>query len=488
MTTTSTSRRALAAVAALTAGLLTATAPTASATGHPLQWAACPDVPEADCATLTVPVDWSDPHGPTVDLAVARRAATDPARRIGVVVVNPGGPGGSGVEFAQDAPSTFSPEVLARFDVVGFDPRGVGASSPILCDLGAVGVAYPDGRPDTPERFDQLAAYNRALAAECRTHTGPVFDRVDAQSAVRDMDALRAALGERKISYFGQSYGTLYGQEYAERYGDRLRAMVVDSVVDAGSGQPGLLVASARAAEDVFATFTRWCDATPSCALHGRDVPALYTDLRGRAGRGELHEPGRPDYPLTAAKLADRTVRAGYGPDWARLADFLVELETQTPETASVESSGPDEPQLSRKPGFAVLCQDFGGHAGSAADVARLDAEVRAAAPTIQAAPIWDLALLSCVGWQGPELNPAAPWTPRRAPEVLMLNSLHDPATGYEGAVEAARQARGKATLVTYEGSGHGVYTRTDCTRATVDAYLLDLTVPAAGTRCPAAG
>jgi pimeloyl-ACP methyl ester carboxylesterase len=474
----------LAAVAALTAGLLTAAAPPASAAPPPLTWQSCSDVPEADCATLTVPVDWAKPAGPAVDLAVARRRATDPHRRVGVLLVNPGGPGGSAAEFAKDAPAMFSPDVLARFDVVGFDPRGVGDSDPILCDTGVAGVAYPDGRPDTPERFAQLVTFNRAVAADCRARTGPVFDRADARSAGQDMDALRAALGERKISYYGVSYGTLYGQEYAARFGHRLRAMVLDSVVDGSADVRGLMVAGARAAEDVFAEFTRWCGVTPSCEVHGRDVPALFAELRARADRVELHEPGAPDRPLAADQFVDRVVRTGFGPNWPRLGRFLAELDTQDDvgDTASFGVSA-----VSRRPHLAVLCEDFTGHPTSAADVARIDREVRAAAPTIQAAPIWNLALTSCVGWVGPVLRPATPWAPRHAPPILLLNSLHDPSTGHEGAVSVHRQARGAATLVTYEGSGHGVYRRTDCTRATADAYLLDLVVPADGTRCSAA-
>ncbi|HEX6342517.1 alpha/beta hydrolase [Umezawaea sp.] len=485
MTITSTS---IGAVAALAAGLLTAVAPTASAAPPWLTWSSCPDATEADCATLTVPVDWSREGGPTVDLAVARRPATDPARRIGVLVVNPGGPGGSAAEFAKEAPSTFSPEVLARFDVVGVDPRGVGDSNPILCDTSATGVPYPTGRPDTPERFAGLAAFNRAVAADCRARTGPVFDRADARSAVRDVDALRAALGERRISYFGVSYGTLYGQEYAERFGHRLRAMVVDSVVDGSADLSGLMLQGARAAEDVFAEFARWCGATPTCAQHGRDVPALFDALRGRAERGELHEPGAPDEPLEVDQLVERTVRAGYGPNWDLLSAYLADLEAQTGARTSPATDGVGASAVSRRPHLAVLCEDFTGHPTSADDVVRIDREVRGAAPVVRAAPIWNRALTSCVGWTGPVLNPPGPWTPRHAPPVLMLNSLHDPSTGHEGAVTAWRQSRGAATLVTYEGTGHGVYTRTDCTRATADAYLLDLVVPADGTRCPAAG
>jgi len=412
-----------------------------AAASRALTFQACADVPEADCASLTVPVDRARPDGPQVSLAVARRKATDPARRIGVLLVNPGGPGGSAAQYAKDAPKTFSPEVLARFDVVGYDPRGVGDSQPIYCDTSAVGVPYPSGRPDTPERFAQQVEYNRRLNDDCRTRTGPVFDRVDAQSAAQDMDDLRKALGEQKVSYYGQSYGTLYGQKYAERYGKHVRAMVIDSVMDASQPLADLLETGARAGEGIFTEFVRWCGVTPSCALHGEDIPSLYADLRARAARGDLHTPGLPDVPLTVAELANRTVRFGYSADFTRMGEYLLSLTTQ-PEAGFSAAVATRRPQ-------AVLCQDVTGHPRSAADVTAMDARVRAAAPNVQASPIWDLALVRCIGWQGPELNPALPWRPETAPRVLVLNSVHDPATGYENAVSVHRQAQGKAVLVT---------------------------------------
>ena len=142
-----------------------------------------------------MPVDWSEPYGPTIDVAVARRPATDPARRIGTLVVNPGGPGGSGVDFAIGAAGFFSAELRSRFDIVGFDPRGVARSHPVRCTE-RWSTAQPSPLLTSPAQYDAAIAYNRGLAADCRKHTGPVFDHVDTLSVARDMEALRAALGE----------------------------------------------------------------------------------------------------------------------------------------------------------------------------------------------------------------------------------------------------------------------------------------------------
>jgi hypothetical protein len=175
--------------------------------------------------TLTVPIDWDDPDGETIDLALARIPASDPDARIGSLVINPGGPGGSGVGFALFAPEVFSPEVLDRFDIVGFDPRGVGDSHPVLCSVETL-QDDPGALFDSRAELDARAAFNDELREDCRENTGPLYDHVDSLSVVHDIDAIRAALGDEQLSFFGVSYGTLMGQQYAATYPERVRAVV----------------------------------------------------------------------------------------------------------------------------------------------------------------------------------------------------------------------------------------------------------------------
>ncbi|MFC7645630.1 alpha/beta fold hydrolase [Streptosporangium lutulentum] len=182
-----------------------------------ITWTPCAENSAVECGTLTLPVDWNIPRGETFELALARRKATDPAARIGSLVVNPGGPGSSGVSAVFEETFGFTSEITSRFDVVGFDPRGVGRSHPILCSVALAGQA-PEVIMRSQADFDRWLAYNEQVRRDCRARTGPLFDHVDTGSVVRDLDALRAALGDDKLTYYGLSHGTLLGQQYAERF------------------------------------------------------------------------------------------------------------------------------------------------------------------------------------------------------------------------------------------------------------------------------
>lgn len=214
------------------------TAPTAGGWSGRIDWRACPERPDdpgTRCGTLRLPVDWARPGGETFPLALARRTATDPAARIGVLVFNPGGPGLSGVDVALTADSQLGPDVLRRFDVIGFDPRGTVRSAPVRCSS-ALLAQQPSLTPGNAAEFERLRTYNRQLRDDCRAQSGPLFDHLDSVSVARDTDAIRAALGERQLSFYQWSYGTLIGQAYAELFPDRVRALVMDSVMDHSQG------------------------------------------------------------------------------------------------------------------------------------------------------------------------------------------------------------------------------------------------------------
>ncbi|MBN6053999.1 alpha/beta fold hydrolase, partial [Nonomuraea sp. RK-328] len=286
----------------------------ASADGAAVAWAPCAEDPTAECGTLTVPVDWDKPAGETIRLALARRKATDPSARIGSLVFNPGGPGGSGVTEILRNRLDFTPELTRRFDVVGFDPRGVARSHPILCSY-ALATQAPDPLElKSQAEFDALLAHNQRYRSDCRSRTGPLFDHVDTGSVVRDLDALRAALGDDKLTYYGVSYGTLIGQLYAERYPRRVRALALDSNMDHSLGTAAFIDTEAWASQDSFNEFVTWCDRTASCALHGKDVRAVWRDLLARAARGELSLPGEPEFKLSRLDLISQAFGAFYGP------------------------------------------------------------------------------------------------------------------------------------------------------------------------------
>ncbi|MFD1149903.1 alpha/beta hydrolase [Saccharothrix hoggarensis] len=444
-----------------------------------VDWKPCPELAEVECGTLNLPIDWANPRGERFDLAVARRKATDPAKRVGIMVINPGGPGGSGVDFALGADRYFSPDVLARFDVIGFDPRGVARSQPVKCTIEKLN-AQPSVYPANQREFDALAAYNRELAADCRAQSGPIFDHADTGAVVQDVDALRRALGEQKINYYGISYGTLIGQQYAERYGRHIRAMVIDSNMDHSLGTWRFNATEAEAAEDSFREFVAWCDRAESCALHGRDVAEVWDDLLARADRGEIVDPLDPDRKVTAADIIGNAFGAFYGPDWQRLAEWLVELGAGTASPVAFAA------ETAQNPFPAVFCQDWAIRVRDHREFSALVAEANRIAPHMRGSSLGHYAMAGCVGLPGDVNNPQHRLKIRNAPKILMMNALHDPATGYEWAVNAHRQSRDTTVLLTYEGWGHGVYDRSDCTRGATDEYLINLKVPAAGARCAA--
>ncbi|MEV6154050.1 alpha/beta hydrolase [Nonomuraea sp. NPDC052129] len=478
-------RRSLLPALALTllAVLLMPTAPAAARTSG-IDWKPCDQDATAECGTLTVPIDWATPGSGTIDLALARRKATDATKRIGSLVVNPGGPGVSGVDFALFSDRFLSAELTKSFDIVGFDPRGVGRSHPVVCSS-ALLRAMPPTLMRSQADFEARIAYNKRLREDCEARTGPLFDHVSTVSVVRDLEAIRAALDEERVTFYGVSYGTLIGQQYAERYPGRVRALVLDSNFDHSLGTGAYLDTAAINAESAFDEFADWCAKNATCPLHGKDVRAFWAKLLARADRGELHQPGQPDVPLTSWDLIDQAFGAFYGPYWTELAESLLATDTAAAtKTPSGEASRAEE--LSPFP-RAVFCQDFSFPVRDYREyAARLDRQ-RALAPDMRYNPAALYAIAACLDWPTPIPNPQHRLNVDGTPPILVANSLYDPATSYLWAAGVAGQIGREAALLTYEGWGHGVYGRSDCVTGAMDRYLISLTVPtAAGSRCPA--
>ncbi|GAA3866477.1 alpha/beta hydrolase [Saccharothrix violaceirubra] len=473
----------MATATALVLGMTTAAdaAPETAFTPAAVDWKPCPELAEVECGTLRLPVDWAKPKGEKFDLALARRKATDPARRIGILVINPGGPGGSGVDFALGAPGLFSPEIQARFDIVGFDPRGVARSNPVKCSVEVL-QRQVSVFPTSRQEFEALGRYNRERAADCRKHTGPIYDHADTGAVVDDIDAIRRSLGERKINYYGVSYGTLMGQQYAERYGRNLRAMVIDSNMDHSIGAWRFNEQQAATTEDSFREFAKWCERDRNCALHGRDVSKFWRDLLAKADRGEIPDPFDPERKLTSETLISNAFSAFYGPSWEALAEWLVALA----EPGATVASAYAEPETVEFPFPAVFCQDYNFRVKTYAEFSALVARAKQVAPNMRGSMLGHYAVADCVGLTDRANNPQHRLRVENAPKILMLNAEHDPATGYDWAKAVHEQTRGTTVLLTYGGWGHGVYWRSDCTRGTTDDYLLSAKAPARDLRCAA--
>ncbi|WP_149825239.1 alpha/beta hydrolase [Streptomyces tailanensis] len=490
-------RLAVAAVAAALFGqLLTGTSTAATpATSAPLQgsiaWEPC-DSPygegDFECATLAVPVDWARPDGETIDLALSRHRATDPDRRIGSLLLNPGGPGMSGVDLALSSPFSFSPELVERFDFVGFDPRGTNRSAPTYCDGNLTAPRRASNAPADDAGLDALRAANRAFAESCRELSGPLAEHMDSASVARDMDAIRAGLGERQISYWGGSYGTLIGQMYAELFPRRIRAMALDSNMDHSLGVWGIQKTRTETLEGAFGEFADWCARTSTCALHGRDVRALYASLYVAAEEGRLTYYGRPMALSTFQGIAFSHM---YDPDtdWPEFTQLLTNMGTTAETTGATNTASAVASTAPNPVKFAydlVLCQDYDLDVPSYAAIARMEAELARIAPLTRQASLGRSYMTSCQSWTDEVANPQHRLRVRTAAPILVTNSRYDVATPHSWGANAARQIGREATLLTYDGVGHITYWRSPCMREATDAYLTTLATPAKGTHCPA--
>ncbi len=482
----------------------TTTSGTPGIPGTQAAWKPCPEVPTKlvgrgapgmtyECATVAVPRNWNAPAtGGTYDVALLRVRSANQKNRIGSLVLNPGGPGGSGIDIAVYL--SYGPklgglptEITDRFDVVGFDPRGVGRSSPVKCisntDQDAAFAADPD--PVSQAEFDQATALARTIATACRTKYGEQLPLFSTEQAANDLDAIRAAVGDEKLTYLGYSYGTLLGATYAQLFPTKVRALVLDGAVDPQQGLVEGSETQAKGFERAFTNFTRWCQNTPARCPIAPDARTAVTDLIAKADASPIEAPdGRKvtDGWVFLALISSLYTEAG----WQQLAEAVRDLQEGDPqgilgladEYAERNRSGVYSNLFDAN--TAVNCADS-DDAPTAEQVRRLQVEWRRKYPIFGSALA--VGMLSCTFWQGKrDPYPAGPAT--GAPPIVVVGTTGDPATPYENTGNLATMLR-VGRVLTWEGEGHTAYPRTPCIVQAVDAYLIDLTVPREGLRCP---
>ncbi|RJQ68122.1 alpha/beta hydrolase [Pseudonocardiaceae bacterium YIM PH 21723] len=454
-------KRAL-VVSALSAALLV---PATPAIADSLTWTPCEK--EAECTTVTVPVDWAKPDGPTLDLTVARHRTTEPSK--GVMVYGAGGPGGASAETVKYIEQSTAVGWRRDYDVIGVNARGMDRRYPITCPDGG---GPQNDLPNSPETLAKLNTDHATYAAECRRLTGPLYDHLDTASNARDLDAVRAALGLEKISFYGGSYGTLLGQQYAELFPQRVQRMVLDSTMDHSLPDAAAFGATeAKGMEERFDQFVDWCDKTESCALHGQDVRATVTELQKRTEAGELKDSSGA--PLTSLTLDSMTTSAAFSRDTGATA-----LKKLTDTGVAEEKNT----RLYVSGGLhSVLCQDWNLQLRDYADYQEFRKRVEQAAPMTRFSS-YAQHPLSCQGWPVANTNPPKPFPVKDTVPTLVLNSRYDIATVYPWAVNLTAQTGWG--LVTYAGSRHVTYSSIPCMREHTDKYLATGELPAAGTVC----
>ncbi|MFC6354685.1 alpha/beta hydrolase [Luethyella okanaganae] len=444
------------------------------------------------CATAKAPLDWADPGAAEIEIALVRHPAT--GDKIGSLLVNPGGPGGSGYDFIKDsADYATDAKLQERFDIVGFDPRGVGRSSAVKCYEPAQMDDYLYGLATatrgTDEWIAELEVSAKDFAKACDTNTGALLGNVDTRSAARDLDVLRAALGDKKLSYLGYSYGTLLGAVYADLFPDKVGRLVLDGAIDPSAGNFEVTKLQAEGFESALRAYLKDCLAKSGCPfdgsvddgmgtiralLHSVDVSPIRSDDGRQLGSSAL---------LTAIiyPLYDATT-------WSYLSDLFVSVMAGKAEYAfqiaddyngrNADGSYRDN---STAAFMAVNCTDY-AYDDDPAKMRAEAAEIEAAAPVIGTyMTFFDI---GCANWPYAFTGERGQIHAKGAAPILVIGTTNDPATPYVWAQALADQLE-SGHLVSYEGDGHTAYNKSNpCVNDTVDDYLINGSVPGSDPKC----
>ncbi len=456
-----------------------------------LDWEGCGN--GIECADLLVPVNYEEPAGGDLEIAVARYPAT--GEKKGSLVFNPGGPGGSGKEFVQYAGTTVSPQVLGAYDFVGFDPRGVVESDPIDCltheQTDEVLAASAD--PKTESEIQQYIADAEQIATGCENLSGDLLGYVDSASVVKDMDILRSALGEQKLDYLGKSYGTKLGAMYAEKFPNNSGRMVLDGALPPDLDAAEVSLGQAKSFENTLRRYVEWCLSQEDCALRATnvddgvlEVQRFFTQLGDQpldGGDRELTEglamqavlyylyfPFAQDWESLNRGLADAF--AGDGARLLRMLDQRLERDS----AGNYKNNGNSYDAF-----LAITCLDDGSDL-SVADLSQRAEEWGTVAPTFGPALSWSE--LVCVDWPVTSQDKPEAVNAAGAGPILIASTTHDPATPLAWAEKLAADLA-DSRLVVVDADGHTAYQNgSGCLDEVVDEFLVDGVLPDSNVTC----
>lgn len=445
-----------------------------------LDWKSCD---EGECAKLRVPIDYAKPNGPTIEVAVNRQKAKGTKK--GSLVVNPGGPGGSGVDYAAAADRIVGSSVRDSYDVVGFDPRGVQRSAAITCvdDAKLDDVLGEDPSPDDKAEEQQLLASDKSFADACKKNAGPLLGHVSTEEAAKDMDVLRAALGEKKLTYLGKSYGTFLGATYADLFPKNVGRMVLDGVLPPDLTMSEMNAGQAKGFETALDSYLAYCAQASDCPLGTDTTQAkkkLQTFLDGL------------DTTVVRAKGDSRIDRLTEG--WAvnGLAAGLYDQSSWPGLTAALRSAlkgdgtsllGAGKQYAERNDDGtynsnimqvinAVTCLDRPAPTGGAATYEKESAELAKTSPTWGRMLGWAGAV--CADWPVKATGKPHEIKASGSAPIVVVGTTRDPATPYEWSVRLEKQLE-NGRLVSYDGDGHTAYGRgSTCVDSAIDSYLVD--------------
>ena len=455
-----------------------------------LEWADCGT---DKCTWVKVPVDYHKPRDATLRLRVKyRQAESKDSGRI--LFINPGGPGGSGVDFVDPFADRASEGIRQGYGIVGFDPRGVGASNPIEClsDKEFAKFVDVDPDPDEPSEVDDLLAQTEILGEGCKAESGDLINHVSTIEVARDLDVLRALMGESSLDYYGASYGTQIGATYAELFAPKVGRMVLDGAIDPTLSDEKQGFGQAKGFQQALEAYVEWCVTTTACPL-GTDVDAGLQQVADLVA-------GLDQKPLKTTSQRKLTEAMGfYGiavtlydrESWPYLSTALAAAVDRSDGTVLLALAdvyfqrGPDGTYAdnSGEAIYAVRCLDNPGKV-TVDDVDALLPEYVKAAPIFGRVFAWSA--MGCTDWPGKSTEEPITIDGAGAKPIVVIGTTRDPATPYVWATALAKQLQ-SGVLVTREGDGHtGYRAGNDCVDGAVDRYLLEGIVPKDGLECKA--
>lgn len=455
-----------------------------------LAWAACG---ENECSSLEVPLDYERPEAGTIRLQLLKRPASNPGERVGSLVVNPGGPGAPGTSYAASATVAFRDQLTDRFDVVGFDPRGTGGSSPVDClddaELDAYVAGDPD--PDTLAEVREFMAQVRGFGRGCSQRSGDLVGHISTVEAARDMDVLRAALGEDALTYFGASYGTKLGATYADLFPDRVGRLVLDGALDLDISPSDLALQQAAGFQTALEAYVQNCvDSTETCYLGGSVDAGLARISRFLADVEAQPLPVAGGRELAVGNAFYGIITPLYNRDyWFLLSTGLKDafegdgtsLMMLSDAYTSRDPAGQGYLDNSIEANLSINCLDQPWSIPAVRVPAQID-DFEAASSVFGRVFAWGLT--GCRGFPARAAEPQQPVTAAGAAPIVVIGTTRDPATPLQWAEAMAAQLE-SGVLVTRDGDGHTGYNSGNaCVDEAVESYLVSGVVPEDGLSC----
>lgn len=464
----------------------------ASYYGQKLKWHAC-GAAGFECSTMKAPLSYQKPTGGDIKLAVSRKKATGPGKQIGSLLVNPGGPGGSAIEYLQAyAGIGYPAAVRARYDMVAVDPRGVAHSDPVECLTGKEMDTYTevDQTPDDKSETQKLTTAFRNFAQGCEKHSAKILPNVSTIDAARDMDILRAAVDDKKLNYVGASYGTFLGATYAGLFPARVGRMVLDGAMDPSLSSLAMNRDQTAGFETAFKSFATDCITHKDCPLGTTSAADASRRLKSFFVRLDAK-------PVPTGQSRKLTESLGTTGVISAMYDEASWPELRTALTHAMSGNGAGLLALSdayyerRSNGSyanlmaanaAVNCLDLPPAFSGPAAVTRAVPSFEKVSPVFGEGFAW--ASLNCAYWPVHATGTPHRITAKGAGPIVVVGTIRDPATPYKWAKSLAAQLD-SGTLLTYDGDGHTAYGRgSDCIDTAINTYLLEGTPPKDGKKC----